>query len=172
MTLLERQFYAMSPSMRRPEKRHWPRAIVPALRVDAARRAAADRALQYARLALPLDGPMVIRWMAPPSGKPGERLIMAPAHRDAYVEPIGHPAEVFLSATVSTPVNTVLHELRHHWQFRNGWYPAPDSCPEPGCNHLIYTLTPADEDRLELDAFRWGMTRSRKVPSVERRGLV
>lgn len=149
-------FYALPPAMRRPEKRKVLRGLVPAWQVAPRIRANAHVALEYARLTLPLDGPIAIQWM---TGRPqrGQPSIPAPARR-AFVEPIEHPREIFLLATVPDPVETVLHEARHHWQYRNGRYPAPTACSEDGCGHLIYTLSPADEDRLELDATRWAAT--------------
>lgn len=125
-----------------------PGAVLPAF-VDAAVRAArvAMRELELPKLR--------IVFLAPISVAPVARRIEAPLRREAFAEPVEWPGVVYLSVMARTPIKTVLHESRHHWQYRNGWYPDPDPCDEPGCTHLSYTLAPADEDRLELDAFRW-----------------
>ena len=160
---LTRQFYAMPPADRRPEKRKVERAIVPPLLVPPGTARAAQAAAHYAELALPLPGPITIRWMAEPSRLGGQPRVMTP-DRHAFVEPIEHPLEIFLLVPHPVdPCKTVLHEARHLWQFPNGLSPEPTVCREDDCGHLIYTLTPEDEDRLELDAFRWERTHRRFV---------
>lgn len=152
------------------------RAIVPAWRVVPELRKVATDALRVAVSELDLPS-ITIRWLAPPGLAPNFTRLMVPAGREAFVEPIEHPQEVFLSVFAIQPVNTVLHETRHLWQYPAGMYPQPIPCSEDGCGDLTYTLSPDDEDRLELDAFRWAATTMRELvlpefPRCEPRGLI
>ena len=173
---LHAEFYRMDADQRRPEKRHLDRAIVTPRRVVPELRKVATDTLRIAVRELELP-PVTIRWLVPLRwAHPGEPRITSPA-REAYSEPIDHPAEIFLSAWISDPVNTVLHETRHLWQFPNGMYPDGVPCQEDNCGHLNYTLTPEDEDRLELDAFAWAATTMRELllseyAPCEDRGLI
>lgn len=173
---IEAAFYAMTPGNRRPAKSEMERAIVPQRRVvpDLAKVARDTLRVAVSELDLP---PVTIRWLAPPRMAPAAPRLMVPAGRDAFAEPIAHPREVFLSVFAMTPVNTVLHETRHLWQFPNGQYPPPVPCQEDGCGQSSYLLSPDDEDRLELDAFRWAATTMRELllaefPRCEARGLI
>lgn len=160
-------FYAMPPEQRRPEKQVRPRPIVPTLQVDPPRRQAADAARQLAVVELELHT-IRIRWFDPSRlYVPWQPHVMAPVGRDAFVDPIGHPAEIFLAAACARcnrpgchdAADTVLHEARHLWQYQHAdeWWPRPQACPD-GCGVPIWTMTPVDEDRLELDAERWAAT--------------
>lgn len=169
MPSLEQQFWAMAPEHRRPEKREMLRAIVAAERVVPELRAAVDAALRIALRELELFG-VVIRWLAPPGfARPGDVRMAVPAGREAFVEPAVRPRDVFLSAFARTPVQTVLHEARHLWQFQHGAIPAPTACPDAGCSDQVYALTAEEEDRMELDAFVWAGTTMRELALVEYR---
>ena len=173
---LDAEFYRMPAALRRPEKRRMERAIVAPERVIPELRKVAFDALRVAVAELDLP-PVTIRWLAPPRLAPTGPRRMVPAGRDAFVEPIDHPREIFLSVFAQTPVSTVLHESRHLWQYPNGMYPDGAPCQVDGCGQVSYTLTPEDEDRLELDAFRWAATTMRELllpefPRCEARGLI
>lgn len=147
-------FYAMPPENRRPEHRRARRGIVPPVRVAAAIRQAAAAAVEVATLDLGLPR-IVVRWLAPLESAPGAPIVDAPINRQAFVEPIEYPDVVFLKVDALIPFVTVLHESRHLWQWANGWYPEPRVCDVDDCGQLIHELTAADEDRMELDAYRY-----------------
>lgn len=177
-TELEAAFYRLSPQHRRPEKRRMERAIIPPSRVVPELRDVADQTLRVASSELELSR-LYIRWLAPVRlARATDPRRMVPAGRSAFAEPIGHPQEIYLSVFEPTPVNTVLHESRHLWQFPNGLYPPPTPCSEvPPCDELSYILTGEDEDRLELDAFRWAATVMGELllpefPRCEARGVI
>lgn len=147
-----RAFFALSPADRRPETAEQIRALVSGDRVTPDMRDVVTRTIGHAVRKLHID--IELQWMVPPGyARPDDRRIPTPLRRAAFVEPVRYPTTIFVSPWMQEPVRTVLHESRHVWQWRQGWIERR-TCSDPQCAGE-YSLTPEQQDRLELDATVW-----------------